>query len=245
MEQFAKILKAKIIEEFNANTKNGIYAFTQKCMAYNSNKIEGSALTIEQTSYLFDNGTIAPERDHAFRTKDVEEMTGHFKMFNEILKNLDKPLTSEMIKTFHYQLKSGVFEDRANDYPIGEFKSRANQVSDVTTEHPKNVPQRIRNLIDRHNSSEKSLLHIAMFHAEYENIHPFQDGNGRTGRAIIFKQCLDSNIVPVIIYNEDKHRYFHALHNAQTEGKYDMLPEFFKETQDKFYRQVKAYQNFR
>ena len=84
-----------------------------------------------------------------------------------------------------------------------------------------------------------------MFHAEYENIHPFQDGNGRTGRAIIFKQCLDSNIVPVIIYNEDKHRYFHALHNAQTEGKYDMLPEFFKETQDKFYRQVKAYQNFR
>lgn len=244
MEGFVQKLKNQILEEFNKQDRKGVYAFTQKCMAYNSNKIEGSTLTSEQTASLFDTGTVISTGDFVFRAKDIEEMTGHFKMFNEVIKSLGKPLTSDMIKSFHYQLKSGVFEDYANGYPVGEFKNRANQVSDIVTELPQNVPERVKELIDKYNSSEKGLLDIAVFHAEYENIHPFQDGNGRTGRAVMLKQCLDSNIIPIIVRDEDKLKYYHVLHEAQTEKNYAPLQQFFEETQDKYYEQIKAYINY-
>ena len=210
-------------------------------MAYNSNKIEGSTLTSEQTASLFDTGTIFSDGDFAYRAKDIEEMNGHFKMFIEVLKNLDIPLSSEMIKLFHFQLKTGVFEDYANGYPVGEYKNRANQVSDIVTELPENIPERIEELIKKYNSSKQEMKDIAVFHAEYEHIHPFQDGNGRTGRAIIFKQCLDSNIVPVIITNDDKMKYYHALHMAQVENRYEELINFFMAEQDKYLENVKRY----
>ncbi len=241
MEQFVQQLKTQMVNEFAKQDRKGVYAFTQKCMAYNSNKIEGSTLTSEQTASLFDTGTVISDGDFVFRAKDIEEMNGHFKMFNEVLKNLDKPLTPEMIKAFHYQLKSGVFEDYANGYPVGEFKNRANQVSDIITERPENISERIKSLVDDYNASEKTLSDIVLFHAEYEQIHPFQDGNGRTGRAIILKQCLDSNIMPVIIRDEDKIKYYHVLHAAQTDKQYDKLQQFFEETQTKYYEQVKDY----
>lgn len=238
---FVKQLKCQFLEEFKQQDRKGVYAFTQKNMAYNSNKIEGSTLTSEQTASLFDTGTMVTDGEFVLRVKDVEEMTGHFKMFNEILKNLDKPLSADMIKSFHYQLKSGVFEDHANGYPIGEYKNRANQVSDIVTELPQNIPNRIDALIEAYNSGEQQLIDIVKFHAEYEHIHPFQDGNGRTGRAIILKQCLDSNIIPVIICYDVKIRYYHALHSAQTKGDYDGLLSLFKEQQNRYYEQVKAY----
>lgn len=241
MEDFVKRLKKQLILEFERRDRKGVYAFTQKNMAYNSNSIEGSTLTSEQTAALFDTGTIAAGGDFVYRAKDVEEMTGHFRMFNEVMKNLDKPLSAEMIKAFHYQLKSGVFEDYANGYPVGEFKSRANQVSDIVTELPQNIPDRINGLIERYNSGSRGLLDIAVFHAEYERIHPFQDGNGRTGRAVILKQCLDSNLVPVIISNDDKAIYYHTLHSAQTEGNYGGLLDFFIKEQSKYYEQIKNY----
>ena len=170
------------MEEFNRQDRKGVYGFTQKNMAYNSNRIEGSTLTSEQTASLFDTGTIVSGEGFVYRAKDVEEMTGHFKMFNEVLKNLDKPLSVDMVKSFHYQLKSGVFEDYANGYPIGEFKNRANQVSDIVTELPQNIPARMDNLIHQYNISNQELIDIVKFHTEYEHIHPFQDGNGRIGR---------------------------------------------------------------
>ncbi len=241
MKDFVQRLKEQILEEFRRQNRKGIYAFTQKCMAYNSNKIEGSTLTSEQTASLFDTGTVFSSEEFVFRAKDVEEMTGHFKMFNEVLKNLGKPLTSDMIKSFHYQLKAGVFEDYANGYPIGEFKNKTNHVSDIVTELPKDVPKKIEELIDKFNSSEKSLLDIAVFHAEYEKIHPFQDGNGRTGRAVILKQCFDSNLVPVIIRDEDKPKYYHCLHEAQIEKNFIPLQNYFKEAQNKYYEQAKDY----
>ncbi len=136
-------------------------------------------------------------------------------MFNEVLKSLDKPLTAEMIKSSHFQLKTGVFEDYANGYPVGEFKNRANAVGNIITEMPQNVPSRIDKLISAYNARERKLGDIARFHIEYERIHPFHDGNGRTGRAIILKQCLDSGIVPALIRDEDKARYYHALQTAR------------------------------
>ena len=106
--------------EQQKNDRSGIYALTQRMMAYNSNKIEGSTLTEKQTASLFDTGTLSSE-DAVIRAKDVEEMTGHFLMFNEMLKTYDLPLSHELIKRYHYKLKSGVFEDLANGYPVGEY----------------------------------------------------------------------------------------------------------------------------
>lgn len=237
MEDFVKRLKEQMLDEFRRQDRRGVYGFTQKIMAYNSNKIEGSTLTSEQTASLFDTGTIVTDGEFVYRTKDVEEMTGHFKMFNEVLKSLDKPLTAEMIKSFHFQLKTGVFEDYANGYPVGEFKNRANAVGNIITEMPQNVPSRIDKLISEYNAGEQKLGDIARFHLEYERIHPFQDGNGRTGRAIILKQCLDSGIVPAIIRDEDKARYYHALQTASEES----LTDFLKEEQNKYYEQIRAF----
>lgn len=236
---FVRVLKKQILDEFHNQTRNGVYAYTQKNMAYNSNRIEGSTLTSEQTASLFDTGTIVGNDGEVYRAKDVEEMTGHFKMFNEVLKTLDADLSIDTIKRYHYQLKSGVFEDYANGYPIGEFKNRRNVVSDVLTEMPENVPVRIQELVDKYNQSGKMLIDIVKFHAEYEHIHPFQDGNGRTGRAIILKQCLDANITPVIITDNEKTIYYRALHAAQMEGNYDLLSDFFKQEQSKYYDVVK------
>ncbi len=238
---FVKQLKKQLIAELERKDKKGVYALTQKSMAYNSNKIEGSTLTSEQTASLFDTGTIVSEDNSVYRAKDIEEMTGHFKMFNEVIRSLDLPLSSDMIKKFHYQLKAGVFEDYANGYPVGEFKNRANQVSDITTELPQNIPGRIDALVCNYNCGNKELIDIVRFHAEYEHIHPFQDGNGRTGRAIIFKQCLDSNILPVVIFDADKIRYYHALHAAQIDKDYEKLLVFFEDQQGKYLEKIKLF----
>ncbi len=238
---FGEQLKKQLLHEFNNNDRNGIYAYTQKYMAYNSNKIEGSTLNSEQTALLFDTGTLVNNADFVYRAKDIEEMTGHFKMFNEILKSLDKPLSVEMIKSFHYQLKSGVFEDYANGYPIGEFKNRRNSVSDIETELPENVPARISSLVTKYNNSPQTLNDIADFHIEYESIHPFQDGNGRTGRAIIFKQCIESGLIPVIISDDDKIMYYRALNYAQKHNDHNPLLKLFEMAQDKYYRKAKDF----
>lgn len=243
LKEFVQQLKKEIKREFSIQDRKGIYALTQKNMAYNSNKIEGSTLTSEQTASLFDTGTLMGNENFVYRAKDVEEMTGHFKMFNEVIKNLDQPLSTDMIKSFHYQLKVGVFEDYANGYLVGEFKNRANQVSDIKTELPQNVPEKVNELIKWYESSEKQLADIAKFHAKYEQIHPFQDGNGRTGRAIILKQCLDSDIIPVIISDDDKTRYYYALHAAQVDKNYEPLLKFFEEEQHRYYELAKDYIN--
>lgn len=232
-------IKKQIMQEFSGHDRKGLYAYTQKNMAYNSNKIEGSTLTSEQTASLFDTGTIIGCNNEVYRAKDVEEMTGHFKMFNEVLKNIGKPITIDMIKSFHFQLKSGVFEDYANGYPVGEFKNRVNTVSDIKTAKPNDVSVRIQDLLDKYNSGNKSFEDIVKFHAEYEHIHPFQDGNGRTGRAILLKQCLDSSVMPVIISDNEKPVYYKALHSAQVDKKYEPLMTFFSQEQDKYYNAVK------
>lgn len=241
MKEFVEKLKAQLISEFRANDRKGVYSYTQKAMAYNSNKLEGSTFTSEQTASLFDTGTVIAEDGFVLRAKDVEEMNGHFKLFNEIVKSLGAPLSSDLIKRFHYQLKAGVFQDYANGYPVGEYKNRANQVSDIVTELPENIPARIEGLVSRYNGGGKDLAAIAQFHAEYEKIHPFQDGNGRTGRAIIVKQCLDSDLIPAIIYDEDKLLYYHALHKAQVDNDYADLIKLLTKGQNRYYGEVERY----
>lgn len=229
-------------KEEQGKYRQGIYAKTQKSMAYNSNKIEGSTLTPDQTETLFDTGTLISDSMVTYRAKDIEEMNGHFKMFNIMLNTLDEPLTEDLIKKYHYALKAGVFEDFANGYPVGEYKNRLNTVNGIDTAHPLDVKRQMAALLEEYSGKEKKGLHeLAEFHAKYEKIHPFQDGNGRTGRMILFRQCLDNGLVPVIIEDKDKEAYKFALKKAQTENDYSMLYGYFEKAQEQYYKTTRDF----
>lgn len=218
--------------------RSGIYAYTQRALAYNSNKIEGSTLTEEQTASLFDTG-ILPVSDDYYRAKDVEEMNGHFLMFNKMVDTLEEPLSASLIKVFHYELKSGVFEDRANGYAIGDFKTRPNMIGMYETVLPKDVPLKMEELLLWYHSQKiRDLSILAEFHARYESIHPFQDGNGRTGRLILFRECLKSDLVPFVIENQNRIRYIDGLKEYREINKTDLLEKLFAEEQKKYVEKV-------
>ena len=219
--------------------RSGVYAYTQRLLAYNSNKIEGSTLTEEQTASLFDNGTL-PKSDDYYRAKDVEETNGHFLMFNKMIDTLDGPLSQELIKQFHYELKSGVFEDRANGYAIGDYKKRPNMIGMYQTVRPENVAREMHLLIDWYNNQNIDISVLAKFHARYESIHPFQDGNGRTGRLILFRECLKNEIVPVVIEDANRNEYLEALKEYREEDKLDKLISLF-ENEQQFYSEKCKY----
>ena len=220
--------------------RSGVYAYTQRLLAYNSNRIEGSTLTEEQTASLFDNGTL-PRSDDYYRAKDVEEMNGHFLMFNKMINTLDKQLTQELIKQFHYELKSGVFEDRANGYAIGDYKQRPNMIGMYQTVRPENVNQEMGFLMNWYSSQEVNLSVLAEFHARYESIHPFQDGNGRTGRLILFRECLKNGVVPVVIEDINRSEYLEALKEYREEKKLDKLITLFEKEQQFYLEKCKYF----
>lgn len=239
--ELMKEIKKRLVIELDKHDRGGIYGYTQRTLAYNSNRIEGSTLTEKQTASIFETGTLMGDNT-IFRTKDVEEMTGHFTMFNYMLKTYEYPMTEELMKEYHYKLKAGVFEDLANGYPIGAYKNRKNMVSDIETVVPEDVPEAINNLISNYEKIEhKSIEDIARFHAEFEKIHPFQDGNGRVGRMLIFKECLRQNIIPVIIESDRKAEYYHYLNQAQQKEDYGNLCKIFTESQDRYAEKVEGF----
>ena len=230
-------LVKRLTIEFRCRDRGGIYAMTQKEMAFNSNKIEGSTLTAEQTASLFDTGTLIGTEETVFRLRDIEEMSGHFAMFNEMLQTWDMPLTETLIKGYHYRFKAGVFEDMANGYPAGDYKNRANTVSDITTARPDQVRGLMSELLDGYNSIDSvDLRTLAWFHAELERIHPFQDGNGRVGRMVLFKECLKNGIIPVIIRDTEKGLYYHALNKAQNGHDLTYLTSLFEREQEAYHK---------
>lgn len=220
--------------------RSGVYAYTQRLLAYNSNKIEGSTLTEEQTASLFDNGTL-PKSDDYYRAKDVEEMNGHFLMFNKMLDALDESLSQELIKQFHYELKSGVFEDRANGYAIGDYKQRPNMIGMYQTVRPENVTQEMYILMDWYNNQEVDISVLAEFHARYESIHPFQDGNGRTGRVILFRECMKNGIVPIVIEYANRNEYLEALKEYREEKALSKLISLFEKEQQFYLEKCKYF----
>ncbi len=230
-KEFLDFLLERFKIERNKFDRSGVYAYTQRLLAYNSNKIEGSTLTEEQTASLFDNGTL-PKSDNYYRAKDVEETNGHFLMFNKMLDTLDEPLSQELIKQFHYELKSGVFEDRANGYAIGDYKKRPNMIGMYQTARPEDTAQEMYLLMDWYGSPNVDISILAEFHARYEGIHPFQDGNGRTGRLILFRECLKNGIVPVVIEDANRNMYLEALKEYREEKILNKLIELFKKEQE-------------
>lgn len=213
-ETYMKRLKDRLQIEFKKQDRSGVYGYTQRSMAYNSNRIEGSTLTEKQTASMFETGTLyVDDPDMIFRTKDIEEMNGHFKMFNYVMKCMEKPLSEDIIKNMHKNLKEGVFEDRANGYAIGGWKKRANRVSDIQTALPQEVPEKIHQLLEKYHNAEKITLYdIAKFHAQFENI------------------------VPVIIRDIHKAEYNRYLNKAQHEQDYKGLEAYFEKEQ-KYYQE--------
>lgn len=220
--------------------RSGVYAFTQRLLAYNSNRIEGSTLTEEQTASLFDNGTL-PKSDDYYRAKDVEEMNGHFLMFNQMLDTLDQSLSQELIKQFHYELKSGVFEDRANGYAIGDYKQRPNMIGMYQTVRPENVAQEMYLLMDWYHKQKVTISVLAEFHAKYESIHPFQDGNGRTGRLILFRECLKNRMIPVIIEDANRNEYLESLKEYREEKSLNKLTGLLEKEQQLYLEKCKYF----
>ena len=239
MNEITRFLRERFYIERKKSDRSGIYAYTQRTLAYNSNKIEGSTLTEEQTASLFDTGVL-PASDDVYRAKDVEEMNGHFLMFNYMLDTLDRPLSQELIKRFHYELKSGVFEDRANGYAIGDYKKRRNIIGIYETVYPELVPVKMSELLGWYEAQEVDLSVLAVFHARYESIHPFQDGNGRTGRLILFRECLKHEITPFIIRDENRVGYMNVLTDYRKTDNVQKLLELFR-IEQQFYEEKIRY----
>lgn len=237
---FIRNLLERFKIEHTKRDRSGVYGFTQRLLAYNSNKIEGSTLTEEQTASLFDTG-ILPKTDNYYRAKDVEEMNGHFLMFNKMLDTLDAALDQQIIKSFHFELKSGVFEDRANGYAIGDYKKRPNMIGIHQTTLPSQVPDAMTELLNWYHAQDISLETLAEFHARYEIIHPFQDGNGRTGRIILFRECLRHNISPFIIEDANRPEYLEALKAYRQNGTVTALTTLFQKEQEFYFNQCEYF----
>ena len=203
--ELLKILR----DEKSSGLKGGIYHKTQIKLAYNTNRIEGSKLSEEQTRYIYETNTIFfEEGETTANVDDIVETVNHFSCFDYMLDIADKPLSEEHIKKFHYLLKINTTDAKKSWFRIGDYKLKANMVGGIETSLPPNVPSDMRNLIEAYqNKNEISIHNIIDFHYQFEQIHPFQDGNGRVGRLIIFKECLANNIIPFII--EDSHKFFY------------------------------------
>ncbi|MCG3026017.1 Fic family protein, partial [Helicobacter pylori] len=198
----------KLIEKLNHErknaVKNGIYHLIQIKFSYNSNRIEGSSLTYEQTAHIFDKSALITEKNENIKLDDIFETINHFECVNHLLESYKEPLNLEYFKTLHKILKNN-----CSDAIIGGFKKHPNFVGDSATTRPKLVKSELTNLVKNYQRNiEVSLENIIDFHVAFEKIHPFSDGNGRVGRLVMFKECLKNNIMPFIIENEHKAFYY-------------------------------------
>ena len=198
-------------EQMESKMRGGIYHRTQIDLTYNSNHIEGSRLSKEQTRYIYETNTIGVT-DEAVSVDDIIETTNHFRCIDFIIEHAEEPLTEEMIKRLHALLKAGTSDADRPWFAIGEYKRLPNEVGGKETAAPEDVPAAMRALLQEYTGKRQvSLEEILDFHYRMEMIHPFQDGNGRVGRLIIFKECLAHHIVPFIITEELKMYYYQGL----------------------------------
>lgn len=204
-------LLAVLRREKEAGLKGGIYHRTQIDLTYNSNHIEGSRLTHEQTRYIFETNTIGFEGE-SIRIDDIIETTNHFRCIDFIIERAEERLTEKIIKELHKMLKANTSDSRKEWFAVGEYKHLPNEVGGNETTAPENVHSEMQALLKEYNSiKQKSLENIIDLHQRFECIHPFQDGNGRVGRLIMFKECLANGYVPFIITDELKMFYYRGL----------------------------------
>lgn len=198
-------------EQKTAKLKGGIYHRTQIDLTYNSNHIEGSRLTHEQTRYIFETNTIGVA-DASVNVDDVFETVNHFRCIDYIIDHAEQKLTENFIKQLHLLLKAGTSDSQKSWFAVGDYKRLPNEVGGIETCLPENVHQEMKSLIKAYNSiKEPCFEDILDFHVRFEVIHPFQDGNGRVGRLLMFKECLANGHVPFIITDELKMYYYRGL----------------------------------
>lgn len=207
-------------EEKAAKYAGGIYHKTQIELTYNSNHIEGSRLTHDQTRYIFETNTIGVENE-ALNVDDVMETVNHFRCIDKVIDHAKEDLTEKLIKELHLILKNGTSDSGKDWFAVGDYKRMPNEVSGMGTVPPEEVAGKMKSLLAEYNAKEhKTLEDILDFHVSFERIHPFQDGNGRVGRLIMFKECLKYNIVPFIIDDQLKLFYYRGLKEWDRERGY-------------------------
>ena len=231
-------LLGRLVLEKENGIFGGIYHKVQIELTYNSNHIEGSRLSHEQTRYIFETNTIdAP--DGSVNVDDILETVNHFRCIDLMIDQAKRPLTETMIKQLHLLLKSGTADSRKSWFQVGDYKKLANEVGGRETAAPKDVPKEMKQLISDYEKLDKAAFDdLLEFHYRFESIHPFQDGNGRVGRLILFKECLRNGLVPFIIEDDMKIYYYRGLQEWRNEKGY--LRDTCLAAQDRF----KAYLDY-
>ena len=233
-----KTLLEILQQEKSDQYSGGIYHKTQIDLTYNSNHMEGSRLTHDQTRYIFETNTIGIENE-VLNVDDVIETANHFRCIDLMIDHAKISLSEKMIKELHFILKNGTSDSRKDWFNVGEYKKMPNEVGGMNTALPEEVADKIKQLLkEYHQKKEITLDDILDFHVKFERIHPFQDGNGRVGRLIIFKECLKHNIVPFIIEDDLKMFYYRGLKEWDNEKGY--LKDTCLSAQDRY----KAYLDY-
>ncbi|HIX82959.1 MAG TPA: Fic family protein [Candidatus Megamonas gallistercoris] len=216
-KKISDTLLSVLQREKESRLSDGIYHRLQIDMTYNSNHMEGSMLTHEQTRYIFETHTIGMT-EMAVNIDDIIETTNHFRCIDMVIDNANNKLGESFIKKLHETLKNGTSDSRKDWFAIGDYKRLPNEVGGRRTAQPEQVSGKMKQLLKQYNfTAKKTLEEIIAFHADFETIHPFQDGNGRIGRLIMLKECLKNNIVPFIISDDLKMFYYRGLHEWNKE----------------------------
>ena len=211
--------------------KGGIYHKVQIELTYNSNHIEGSRLSHDQTRYIFETNTIGMD-DGTVNVDDIVETANHFRCIDMVIEHANQPLSESFVKALHRTLKNGTSDSRKAWFAVGDYKKLPNEVGGRETTSPEEVAAQMKTLLTAYGAKQKSFDDILEFHHAFEKIHPFQDGNGRVGRLILFKECLRNEIVPFIIDDDLKLFYYRGLHEWNSERGY--LHDTCLAAQDKF-----------
>ena len=224
-------------EEKEGRISGGLYHELQVRMTYNSNHIEGSRLTEDQTRMIFETNTI--DVGDGVSVDDVLETVHHFRAIDYVIDEAEKELTEERIKHLHYILKHDTKDSALSWFAVGDYKRRANMVGGRETTNPKDVSERMKKLLADYNAQKVITVNdVIAFHAEFEYIHPFQDGNGRVGRLVVLKECLRHNIIPFIIEDSKKYYYYRGLSEWKNEKGW--LTDTCLDGQDTFIRLLNA-----
>ena len=227
-------LKKELVSQKNSKFKGNIYHYSQVNFAYNSNKIEGSHLSEDETEEIFVTNSYIPKSDDVVKLDDLIEMKNHFRLFDYMLDIYEKKLDKNIIIEMNKILKKGTSDEDNPRYNVGGFKIVPNKIgliNVINTSSPKDTPKDIDNLLSWYNSLKNITLEdIIEFHYKFEKIHPFGDGNGRVGRMIMFKECLKNDIMPFIILDSDKPFYLRGLKNYENDKMF--LIDTIKHEQD-------------
>lgn len=239
-------LKIELIEQKKSKFKGNIYHYSHVNFAYNSNKIEGSKLTENETEEIFETNSYIPKSDDIVKLDDLTEMKNHFRLFDYCLDIIDIPLSKEIIINMNKILKRNTTDEENPRYNVGGFKIVPNKIgliNVINTSAPDEVEKDLDLLLSEYNNlSNVTIEDIIEFHYRFECIHPFGDGNGRVGRMIMFKECLKNNIIPFIVLDSDKPYYMRGLKNYKEDKMF--LIDTIKHEQDLYKSIVKELLNF-